>query len=53
MLDISKSQRQLNWQPKYSSKKAIEVTINWYKNFEEGASAAELIKNDINNYLNI
>jgi CDP-glucose 4,6-dehydratase len=53
MLDISKSQRKLNWYPSYTSKQAIELTINWYKNFEEGASANELIKNDINNYLNI
>ncbi|MEQ8905491.1 CDP-glucose 4,6-dehydratase [Ekhidna sp.] len=53
MLDISKSQRKLNWNPRYSSKQAIEMTINWYKNFKEGASANELIKNDIDNYLNI
>lgn len=53
MLDISKSQRKLNWQPKYTSKEAIEITINWYKDFLEGENAHQLIKNDINNYLNI
>ncbi len=53
MLDISKSQRRLNWQPEYSSAEAIEITIEWYKSFLKGVAADELIKNDISNYLNI
>ncbi len=53
MLDISKSLRKLNWQPAYTSKEAIEITIKWYKDFLQGGNADELIKNDINNYLNI
>ena len=53
MLDISKSQRKLNWQPEYTSKQAIEITVEWYRNFLNGESAVELIKKDINNYLNI
>ena len=30
-LDISKARQVLNWQPALSSKKAIELTIDWYK----------------------
>jgi CDP-glucose 4,6-dehydratase len=30
-LDISKAAKILNWQPKLTSKEAIEWTINWYK----------------------
>lgn len=30
-LDISKAQKELNWQPKLNSKEAIEWTVNWYK----------------------
>jgi CDP-glucose 4,6-dehydratase len=31
MLDITKAQNELNWQPKLNSKKAIEWTVDWYK----------------------
>jgi CDP-glucose 4,6-dehydratase len=34
-LDSSKSIARLNWKPKYSAATAIEVTINWYKEFYE------------------
>ncbi|MEO9482442.1 MAG: CDP-glucose 4,6-dehydratase [Ekhidna sp.] len=53
MLDISKAYRKLNWEPKYTSAEAVAISINWYKNFLAGEKAHQLIKNDINNYLNI
>ena len=31
MLDITKANTELNWQPKLNSQQAIEWTINWYK----------------------
>ncbi|MDZ4840494.1 MAG: CDP-glucose 4,6-dehydratase [Bacteroidota bacterium] len=31
-LDISLAKNLLNWQPKWNSAKAIEMTIDWYKN---------------------
>lgn len=34
-LDISKSKLRLKWRPVYNSDKAIEETINWYKQFYE------------------
>ena len=30
-LDISKSKRLLKWRPKYSIKKSVKVTVDWYK----------------------
>ena len=29
-LDITKSQEQLNWNPKISTLKALDLTIDWY-----------------------
>ena len=34
-LDIQKAEAQLNWRPVYTSQKAIEETIDWYKVFQE------------------
>ena len=32
-LNISKAQNDLNWQPKLTATKAIELTMEWYKNY--------------------
>ena len=32
-LDISKTMNELKWQPNYNSRKAIEMTLEWYKAF--------------------
>lgn len=37
-LDIAKAAQLLQWQPKYNAHKAIEETINWYKQFEKEPS---------------
>jgi CDP-glucose 4,6-dehydratase len=34
-LDITKAQKELDWQPKLNSKQAIEWTINWYREAPE------------------
>jgi CDP-glucose 4,6-dehydratase len=34
-LDISKAKHYLKWNPTYNAEKAIEKTINWYKNYYE------------------
>ena len=33
MLDITKAQTRLGWQPKMSTKEAIELTADWYKRY--------------------
>lgn len=30
-LDINKTKNELNWTPKYNSREAIEITLEWYK----------------------
>ncbi len=50
-LDISKSMKYLNWQPNWSTEKAIERTANWYKAFFKGESALNLVQKDINEFL--
>jgi len=47
-LDISKAQSKLNWQPKWSSKTAIDETISWYLN-----PSGELTSNQIKRYYEI
>ncbi len=49
-LDINKVSTQLNWTPKIDAPKAIDLTINWYKNFYKGNIAAELVENDLHYY---
>ena len=50
-LDISKALTDLNWKPVLNADKAIERTINWYKNKNKGISATKLIELDIEYYL--
>ncbi len=35
-LDITKAKTELNWQPKYSAREAVQETIAWYKATKEG-----------------
>jgi CDP-glucose 4,6-dehydratase len=50
-LDISKSTTKLNWTPILETKFAIELTANWYKKYMEGATASELVNNDIKYFI--
>jgi len=36
-LDISKAESELGWAPKWNSAKALQMTLDWYKNYKEGA----------------
>jgi len=51
-LDISKARAELNWQPKMSSKKAIEYTINWYKAFYAGSNMIDHMHMQIQQFIN-
>ncbi|MEO5684444.1 MAG: CDP-glucose 4,6-dehydratase [Chitinophagaceae bacterium] len=48
-LDISRAVQQLHWKPKLSASKAIEWTINWYR--QPASSQADYSFEQINNYL--
>ncbi|MFV8465641.1 CDP-glucose 4,6-dehydratase [Flavobacterium sp. LB1P62] len=51
-LDISKVSSELNWQPRFTAEEAVQLTIEWYKNYHAGKLPIDLIKNDIETFLN-
>ena len=52
-LNIVKSQKQLNWQPRLSIDESIKQTITWYKNVEEKKISPEKITiKQITNFIN-
>jgi CDP-glucose 4,6-dehydratase len=50
-LDISRAQKELNWQPKLNAQQAIEWSINWYKQPNE--KQAEYSFQQISNYFTL
>jgi CDP-glucose 4,6-dehydratase len=49
-LDISKATSELNWKPVLNAQSAVELTINWYKNYYNNITAKELMESDIEYY---
>ena len=49
-LDITKATTELNWKPVLNAQTAVELTINWYKNFYNNTSVTELMESDIKYY---
>lgn len=49
-LDISKSLKELDWCPKWTSAFAIKKTLQWYKANQE-SNAGDLMANDIKDYI--
>ena len=53
-LDCSKARIDLQWEPRYSVKQALEKTIEWYRTFYQGSKATEMMeftKKQIDGYL--
>lgn len=50
-LDISKTVAHLGWAPKFNARKAIENTLAWYWNVEEGKSAFDLTRQQIADFI--
>jgi CDP-glucose 4,6-dehydratase len=50
-LDITRAQKELNWQPKLDAGQAIEWTINWYK--EPAGNLAAYTFQQIDNYFKL
>ncbi len=48
-LDISLAKNELKWKPRFSSKQAIQQTLEWYR----AENPTELTYNQIENYLNL
>lgn len=52
-LDIGKVLNELTWRPLFNAELAIQRTINWYKKYDDGAVASDLIKLDIEFYQSV
>ena len=50
-LDITKATTELNWKPVLNAQTAVELTINWYKNYYNNTTVSELMKTDIDFYI--
>lgn len=50
-LDISKSKSILNWHPKLNAEKAVEMTIEWYKNADK--NPLEFTVAQLKNYMSL
>ena len=51
-LNINKAKENLNWKPKWNSKEALYQTLNWYKEYYNGANVNSLLINEIEKYNN-
>ncbi|MBT8270813.1 MAG: CDP-glucose 4,6-dehydratase, partial [Bacteroidia bacterium] len=49
-LDWSKAEARLNWQPKWRLEKALEHTINWHKQWVDGAKMVNSCLEEIKKY---
>ena len=49
-LQIVKAGSLLNWQPLWSFKTTVQLTADWYKNFDQGIDGIDLYLSDIDYY---
>jgi CDP-glucose 4,6-dehydratase len=49
-LNIDKAKKMLNWQPRWTSKRAVEETIRWYHDVSCGEDALECCRRQIKEY---
>jgi CDP-glucose 4,6-dehydratase len=52
-LDSSKSQKKLQWSPRYDTNDAIKNTATWYSKYLSGADVKKLCTNQINEFLEL
>ncbi len=51
MLSIEKARADLGWSPKYDTQTALQKTVDWYKNFYNGADMFNFTINQIKDYV--
>jgi CDP-glucose 4,6-dehydratase len=49
-LDISKAKKSLNWRPKLSTPDALAWTADWYRRFDRGEPARDLVREQIERF---
>ena len=52
LLDISKTEEKLQWTPKWNAGKALEYSLNWYKEYSTNKKMNDVMFNQINTYFN-
>lgn len=52
-LQIDKSKRILNWKPRWTSTRAVEQTMEWYKQVFDGKTPIKCCQEQINEYFNL
>jgi len=50
-LNSTKAKKFLNWEPVWNWEKSVQVTVDWYLEFEKIGDSRELIEKDINLYV--
>jgi nucleoside-diphosphate-sugar epimerase len=51
LLDSALAKDELGWKPILSWTEAVQLSLNWYVDFQKGTPAGELIERDIDCYL--
>jgi CDP-glucose 4,6-dehydratase len=51
-LDITKALTRLGWKPALTLDETIQMTVEWYKNYNQGVDMYELCKRQIEEYMN-
>jgi nucleoside-diphosphate-sugar epimerase len=51
LLDSTFAKKELGWEPILSWTEAIQLSLNWYVEFQNGTPGGELIERDIDFYL--
>lgn len=52
-LDSSKAKQLLGWNPKYNANKAVSITVDWYKAYNNKGSIVDVINQQINDYIGL
>ena len=50
-LDIAKAQKLLGWKPMMNARKALDITLRWYKAYYAGEDMRQLTEKQIDDYL--
>ncbi|MFA5916790.1 MAG: CDP-glucose 4,6-dehydratase [Candidatus Gracilibacteria bacterium] len=50
LLDNTKAKSLLGWKPKYNVNEALDLTLNWYRDFYEGKNMEDICLREINKF---
>ncbi|MEZ5248952.1 MAG: CDP-glucose 4,6-dehydratase [Ilumatobacteraceae bacterium] len=50
-LSIEKAEQHLHWSPRWDLDRTIDVTVDWYRQYMDGASARELCETQLRDYV--